>query len=251
MIDIAVLLPDGLEIGLAVMLVALSFLTSAITASFGLGGGIMMLAGLALVFTPTVVIPVHGFVQLGSNGFRALILRGFIHWNLILWIGLGTILGSLIGGGFAVALPERWFQALIGAFIIYSVWGPQPRVAVRGPLASFVGGTIIAGLGMIIGATGPLVANFLKSLTDRREIVGTHSAIMTIANLSKIGAFTLFGFAFGQYVPLVLAMIASGFVGTWMGSHFLHRMPEKAFRIGFRAVLTLVALDLLRRALMG
>lgn len=247
--DITVLLPEGLSLSLAFAFVGFSFFTSAITASLGLGGGIMMLAGLAMVFTPTVVIPFHGFVQLGSNGFRALMLKAYIHWQLILWIGLGMVLGSLLGGSLAVALPESVFLAAIGIFILYSVWGPQPKVAVRGPFASFFGGTAIAALGMIIGATGPLVANFLKSLTDRRDVVATHSMIMTINNLAKVTAFTLFGFAFGQYLPLMLAMIASGFLGTWLGSHLLHRMPERTFRVGFKAVLTLVALNLLRSAI--
>jgi uncharacterized membrane protein YfcA len=43
-------------------------------------------------------------------------------------------------------------------------------------------------------------------------------------------------------------MIASGFVGTALGSRLLVKVPESAFRWGFRIVLSLVALDLLRHA---
>ena len=49
-------------------------LGSLITASVGLGGGTLTLATMALLMSPTVLIPIHGVVQLGSNFGRALLL---------------------------------------------------------------------------------------------------------------------------------------------------------------------------------
>ena len=57
------------------------------------------------------------------------------------------------------------------------------------------------------------------------------------------------GFAFAAYLPLIVAMVVAGFAGTAIGSHLLVRVPEHIFRVGFKIVLTLVALDLLREAL--
>jgi uncharacterized protein len=44
-------------------------------------------------------------------------------------------------------------------------------------------------------------------------------------------------------------MIATGLAGTATGSLVLARMPETRFRNGMRLVLSLMALDLIRRAL--
>jgi uncharacterized membrane protein YfcA len=85
-------------------------------------------------------------------------------------------------------------------------------------------------------------------LPDRRQLVATHAMLMTIQNTFKIATFTVLGFAFASYLPLVLAMVLSGFVGTTIGSRLLVRVPEKVFRIGFKIVLTIVALDLIRGA---
>ena len=63
----------GIGAATASALVFLSFLTSAITASIGGGGGLLMLAAMATVIPAAAVIPVHGLVQLGSNGGRALL----------------------------------------------------------------------------------------------------------------------------------------------------------------------------------
>ena len=67
----------------------------------------------------------------------------------------------------------------------------------------------------------------------------------------KILVFGLLGFAFAPYVPLLAAMIATGFLGTLAGTALLRRVPEARFRIAFRAVLTVLAVDLMRRGFAG
>jgi uncharacterized membrane protein YfcA len=57
------------------------------------------------------------------------------------------------------------------------------------------------------------------------------------------------GFAFRQYLPLILLMVVAGFAGTQVGSRLLTRVPENVFRFAFRILLSLVALGLIRRAL--
>jgi uncharacterized membrane protein YfcA len=129
------------------------------------------------------------------------------------------------------------------------IWVPRPDVRTRGPVMSFVGGAVISFAGMIVGVTGPLVLTFIRAIGDRRELVATHAALMSFQNTAKIAAFVFYGFAFAAYLPLILAMVASGFVGTLVGSRLLNKMPETAFRYGFRILITILALDLLRRGL--
>ncbi len=243
------LLPPGVDPGLGLVLIGLSFATSLVTATLSLGGGTLMIAVLALVFPPAVVVPLHGFIQLGSNSGRALVQRAHIQWHLIVWISLGAVLGVTVGGLFASSLPDHLFTAAIGVFIIITAWLPQPRIVGENPVVQVAGGAVIAALSMVVGATGPLVATFIKGLADRRQLVATHAMLMTIQTMLKVVAFMLLGFAFGAYLPLMLAMILSGFVGTALGSRLLVHVPEAAFRIGFKLILTLVALDLIRGAL--
>ena len=234
---------------MALVLVGLSFVTSLITATFSLGGGMLMLAVLALVFPPAVVVPLHGAIQLGSNAGRALVQRAYVQWHFVLWITLGGVVGTVAGGQFASLLPETLFRILIGSFVIVTTWLPQPRIAARSPVVQFIGGVVISAIGMVVGAAGPLVAVFSKSIPDRRQLVATHAMLMTLQNLFKIVVFVALGFAFADYLPLLAAMIAIGFVGTAIGSRLLVKVPESAFRWGFKIVLSLVALDILREAL--
>jgi uncharacterized membrane protein YfcA len=192
---------------------------------------------------------VHGCVQLGSNGGRAIVQREHIQWKLIAWIMLGAVFGTMIGGQFVAYLPEHLFTIAIAAFVLITTWLPQPKIVGENRLVQFLGGVIISALSMVVGATGPLVATFMKGLADRRQLVASHAMLMTVQNTFKVATFTALGFAFGAYLPLILVMVLAGFAGTALGSRLLIKVPERVFRIGFKLILTVVALDLIRGAL--
>ena len=82
----------------------------------------------------------------------------------------------------------------------------------------------------MVGATGPLVAVLLAKFfdNDRRALVATHAAGMTAQHLLKIFVFGFAGFAFGAWLPLIAAMVLSGYLGTLYGSSLLERLPADA-----------------------
>src|SRR3546814_16866505 len=83
---------------------------------------------------------------------------------------------------------------------------------------------------MFFGATGTFVAAMVKSMRfGRLEHVATHSACMVAQHFIKVVAFGLLGFNYGPYAGLVVAMIASGFVGTVVGKHVLVKMNDVIF----------------------
>lgn len=244
------MLAPGVDSLTATGLVALSLVTSLITATFSLGGGSLLISAMALVLPPVVVIPVHGCVQFGSNAGRAWVQRAHIQWPFILWVTLGAVLGSLIGGRAAFLLPERWFTAAIGLFVLVTTWLPSPRGFTSSRAVQFVGGTVVSAVSMVVGAAGPLLAAFVRGIPDRRQLVATHAMLNSLQHAIKIVVFAAMGFAFRDYLPLILLMVASGFVGTTIGSRLLTRVPERVFRIAFRLLLSAVALGLIRRALL-
>ncbi|NOZ32326.1 MAG: sulfite exporter TauE/SafE family protein, partial [Alphaproteobacteria bacterium] len=213
-----------------------------------LGGGSLMIAVMAIYFPPAIVIPVHGCIQLASNGGRAAVQRAHIQWRFAFWFALGSAFGAAVGGQIAILLPENLFKAAIGLFILYLVWIPRRTAPTDGAPATVLAGLFTSAISMVVGISGPLVAAFLRGLKDRRQIVGTHAFLMSVQNLFKVLAFVLLGFAFTQYLPFIIAMAIAGFLGTLIGSQLLDRLPERLFRLGFRIVLTGVALELLRRA---
>lgn len=242
----------GLELWSALLMCAVSFIGSFIAASLGLGGGLLVMATMASLLPPTVLIPLHGIVQLGSNAGRALIMRSEILTHVVPAFLLGTIIGALIGGQVVVSLPTQVLQIVLGGFVLYATWGPKFRASEPGKKTFFGVGLVGAFVTMFVGATGPLVAPFAAAASDKRQnVVATHATLMTIQHGFKVIAFGFLGFAFGPYIPLLVGLLACGFIGTYAGKHMLNFMPEHIFRIGLKAVITALALRLLYAGVFG
>ena len=242
----------GLELWSALLMCAVSFIGSFIAASLGLGGGLLVMATMASLLPPTVLIPLHGIVQLGSNAGRALIMRSEILTHVVPAFLLGTIIGALIGGQVVVSLPTQVLQIVLGGFVLYATWGPKFRASEPGKKTFFGVGLVGAFVPMFVGATGPLVAPFAAAASDKRQnVVATHATLMTIQHGFKVIAFGFLGFAFGPYIPLLVGLLACGFIGTYAGKHMLNFMPEHIFRIGLKAVITALALRLLYAGVFG
>lgn len=246
---VVALLPDGLGIRVAAFLVIASFFTSALTASFGVGGGVAMLALMGLFLPVAALIPVHGAVQLGSNTGRAWHQRAAIRHDIFVPFILGSLAGAVAGAFVVVQLPDAVLKLVLGAFIIAVTWTTIPGLEKLGRIGLAVGSAVTALLTMMVGATGMLLASVFAQVIreDRKALVATQAAGMTIQHFLKIVVFGLAGFAFSAWLPLIAVMIGSGYLGTVYGSRWLERLPEESFRRWFRIGLTLLALDLVRQ----
>ncbi len=244
----------GTELSLAdfSFLAGVSLVASFATAAFGAGGGILSLASMALVLPPATLVPLNGIVQVGSNCGRAWLMREHIQWSVVPVFFVGTIIGAAVGGKFVITLPTTTLQIILAIFIIYAMWGPKFTASRPGKKTFFVVGIFAAFATMFVGATGPLLAPFTVASSDKRqEVVASHGALMTIQHGLKCIVFGLLGFAFGPYIPLLAAMLAAGFVGSFFGKMALNKLPEKAFRQIFKWGITLIAIRLLYKGIVG
>ena len=238
--------PSEVSLGVGALLIAVSFLTSALTAAVGIGGGVALLAVLVSVVPPLIALPVHGIVQIGSNAGRAGLMREHIRWDIFGPFAWGSLLGIVAGALVFVTLPTTTLQILLGVFILYSVWAPKLRPADI-PLRGFaVVGAVATFCTMFVGATGPMLAAFLSPVRfQRHNVVATHATCMTLQHSLKAVAFGFLGFNYWPWLVLLAAMIGSGFVGTIIGRQVLNNLPEQVFQRGFQIILTLLALRLL------
>jgi uncharacterized membrane protein YfcA len=228
--------------GLAVAALATAF----ISAVSGTAGGLILLAILAFVFPPVLLIPVHTIVQLGAAGSMLVSRWRYLMRETLLPFTLGAIIGAAIGGWIFVSLPQSTLQVILGVSILILAWIPQ--IARFGPERGrfVVVGFVTTFLGVFISATGTLLATFTAAVApDRRNHIATVGGLMCIVHVAKIVAFGILGVGFGSYAPLMAAMIATSIIGTWLGKMVLDRIPERLFRIAFQIILTVLALRLI------
>ena len=244
------LIPPELSMLSATGLVALSFFTSALTAAVGIGGGLLLLTVMVSFLPPIIVLPVHGVIQLGSNGGRMAVMRQHVDWRIWGFFAIGSILGVILAGQVFINLSLEVLRAVLGLFVLYAVWTPKLRpsnIGLKGYTLVGIGTTFIT---MFVGATGPLVSSFLSpEKLGRERMVATLASCMTIQHGLKGIAFGVLGFYFQPWIPVIVVMIASGFLGTLLGRRILKGLPERLFSRLFRIVLTLLAGRLLYLAI--
>jgi len=212
----------------------------------GTVGGLGLLAVMAIFFTPSILVPVHTFVQLGVGSSRAIIMWRYVLKETLLPFIIGAALGASLGAQIYIALPTGILQGIIALMIIVLVW--MPSFTVLGSIKKRFGGLGFAAtfIGMFVSATGTMVGPFVAGAAETRQNhASTMAGLMGICHICKLVAFGFLGISLSAYLPLIAAMIASGILGNFAGRFFLDKMPEHWFRRTFKILMTALAFRLL------
>lgn len=223
-----------------------SFATNYMSIVAGTAGGLLLLVIMAGMFPPSILVPLHTLVQLGSGTSRVFMMWDWVLKGTLVPFAVGAAIGAALGASVFVSLPEGLLMGFLAIFIIIMTWTPSlgrygsvsNRFAAVGFVATF--------LGVFVSATGTIVGPFVASASpDRRNHAATLAALMSITHIAKVAAFLTVGIALGAYVPLMGGMIAGGMLGNWAGERTLSRMREEWFRTFFKVAMTLMSLRLL------
>lgn len=233
------------------VLVVTTLLTAALSAIVGMAGGIALLGVMLLFFDPLVAIPIHGVVQLVSNGSRTVVQRRHVRWDILARYGVLALPGGVLGLMVAKQLPPEGLKAAIGVFVLIATWRPGLFMLGRHPEEIDAGrrflvlGGVTGVLNILIGATGPLIAPFFLNLgLTRHALIGTKAACQALGHTVKIVVFAIGGFVFAPFAVLLGCMVPAAIGGTWLGSRILDRVDEVWFTRLYKGVLTIVALRL-------
>jgi uncharacterized membrane protein YfcA len=243
---------DGTELA---VIGATVFVTAVLSGVLGMAGGIALLAVLLVYLPPLVAIPLHGVIQLVSNGSRVLVQRRHARLDWIAWYALPLIPAGLLGLRVAQALPERLVEGAIGAVVLLATWLPRQGRAgepsVRRPRLRFLAlGSFSGFLSVVLGAVGPIIDPFFLGLgLSRQALVGTKAACQTLGHTVKVGIFGVAGFAFAEHAPLLALGALCAVAGSFVGSRLLDRLSERSFLWLYRSVLTALAVRLIWNAL--
>jgi uncharacterized membrane protein YfcA len=237
-----------LELLTLVVLVGAALAGSTLSGFLGMGGGIFLLTVMFLCgLEPALAIPIHALVQLTSNGTRAVLFREHVRWSAWRTFALCALPFPVLGLALASRLDPEQTKVMIGALVIFATWKPKGWKVAWGERPAFAAVGVVAGtLGVVVGATGPLIAPFfLRDGWRKEEIIATKAACQVFIHVQKILAFGFVGFSFAKELPHVVPLAAAVILGTWCGKKILAHLSEARFRMAYRVVLTGLALRLL------
>ncbi|HEX4095404.1 MAG TPA: TSUP family transporter [Caulobacteraceae bacterium] len=225
-------------------IVAMSFLTAALSGVFGMAGGLALKGALALVLPVSATFVVHGMLQLVANGWRAILHRKFVNWRIVAVYALGAFaIAGVIG--LIVYEPTRATLYLLMGLAPLLVWMPQGWIKVDAsrPGQAFICGVAVTGMNLTAGVAGPLLdVFFVRTALTRHQIVATKAATQVFSHLMKIVVYgaPLFA-AGGKGVPplWVFALaIPLSMLGTAAGGVVLNRLSDVDFKRYLRLILT-------------
>ena len=156
---------------------------------------------------------------------------------------IGSFIGSSFGGLMFVQFPSWIIQVVVGSFILWTVYGKIPSIKSK---YMVFGGIFSSFLTMFFGATGPFIAGMVKTMKlNPLSHTATQAALMSMQHAIKVLVFGFMGFSFSDYFHIILLMIISGFIGTYIGKKVLIKFGQKYFKIFLNSILTIISIYLI------
>lgn len=229
-----------------VLLSLVNFLTSTMTAITGLGGGMILIGVMPLFLPAFAVVPVHGATQLASNASRAWFGRQHLQFDDVLPYLVGALLGAGVFGAAVYFVRLDIIPLLIGVYILLTQWSKAFNRLLKSVENFYVVGFIQVGISLFVGSPGPLhMPLLLKKYPDTHVAVTTASLVMTIMHGLKIAVYVLTGFAFLDYWQVIIMMIVSAVIGSWVGVKLRHRFSMHWLKRALPWLLSVIALKLI------
>ncbi|WPP44962.1 sulfite exporter TauE/SafE family protein [Pseudomonas sp. AN-1] len=240
---------------------------------FGVGGGMIIVPVLvysfqAQGFAPEVLTHMAVGTSLATiaftsiNSIRAHHKRGAVRWEIVRWLTLGILGGSVLGGLTASLLQGEWLQKIIGVFAIsmaaQMAFNLQPKASGGVPGKAGLGGagTVIGWASAIIGiGGGSLTVPFLswRSVPMQQAVATSAACGLPIAVASAL-SFMWLGHGEAQlpdwslgfvYLPAVVGIAATSMFFARFGAQLAHKLSPLVLKRLFALLLLAVGLNFL------
>ncbi len=228
--------------------------------TIGFAMPLIMISALSSIMAPDIALAALIVSVLTTNlqqslrfGWKAAIQTSREYWRMIAMIALGIA----ISAPFVVGMSHQLLFVLLGVpvtgYALMQIFGWRPRMDPRHRNKAEVGLGLVGGLyGGISGVWGPPVIVYLLAIDapkpDMVRVQGVvyllGAVVLTVAHLGS-------GVLNPVTLPLSFAMVVPATLGMWLGFKLQDKLNAERFRFWTLIVLIVIALNLLRRGLMG
>ncbi len=257
-------------------LLFLGCFTGFLAGLLGIGGGMLMVPFMTMLFTAKQFAPQHivhmavatslaTILFTSISSIRAHNARGAVRWDVVRWLAPLAFLGTVIGAQFASQLKTPWLALFFGLFVGYSalqMLGAK-KVAASKTMPSNIA---VLGVGGLIGFVSSLVGaggGFITVPFLSSRSVPLHQAVASSAAMGlPIAAGGLLGYIFAGlsvqslpsgawgyiYVPALLGCAATSVLFAPLGAKTAHKLPVAQLKKIFAFLLMALAAYMLCKA---
>ncbi len=232
--------------------------TSAISAVFGMTGGMILMFALGSIYPIATAMVLHGMAQMISNFYRFWLLRAHVEWRVLPGYVLGMSLAALVAL-FLVFQPNHQLVNLrLGVLALLSLHPPIAKsLGLHRRGRSLFCGFAITSLQFIAGASGPLLHIFyVGSTSNQHSIIATKALTQTLSHGAKIIVYWFLALKLTNDPPTVNWLAASTLfmgvlIGTRIGKYLLDIFSHKDLPKITRHILCVMGLVFIAKGLMG
>ncbi len=240
---------------------------------FGVGGGLVLVPLLFMIFSAQGFAPAHLMhMALGTAmatisitsiaSMRAHHGHGAVRWDIVRHMAPGLMLGTLAGSSIASRAPTHEL-AVIFTVIVYLAalqmmldLKPKPSRSLPGNLGLLLVGACVGSVSSLVSAGGGFMSIpfMVWSNVAIHQAVGTSSALGFPIAIAGVIGYTLSGWnspglpawSCGYiYLPAFAGVVLMSFVMAPVGARLAHRLPVKQLKRAFGGFLALLATKML------
>ncbi len=258
-------------------LLALGAVTGFAAGLLGIGGGMMMVPFLTLIFTARGY-PEQHVVHMAIATSLATILftsiasvrahhsHGAVIWRVVRTLAPGIVIGSLIGAQIAGHLPTMWLALIFAVFVGFSALQmlldrkPKPTRELPSAAGMFAVGNVIGIVSALVGAGGGFISvpYLVWSNVKVHNAVATSAALGFPIAAAGTAGYVLAGhaepglpeFTFGFiYLPALFTVALASVITAPLGARTAHALDTKPLKRIFSLMLFVLAGYMLYRGI--
>lgn len=250
----------GIPLVLFALAVGIALFAGMVKGAVGFALPMIMISGFSGFLPPKTALAALVLATVLSNVVQALRQGWGAAWGSVrtYWRLIATVVVFIFVSAPLVKVLPSWVMFLLlgGAILVFTLtqlMGKQLVLhAAHRNRAEILMGAVGGFFGGISGVWGPPVIAYLLSYgTEKTEMVRVQGVVFLIGSFMLLASHLTSGVLNAQTLPLSAAMVIPASIGMWLGFKVHDRLDPVKFRKATLVILTLAALNLIRRGLMG
>ena len=254
--------------------IALGLFTGVSAGLLGIGGGLVMVPTLTMIFSAQAGFPASEILRMALGTSMATILftsisslrthhqHGAVLWRVVFQITPGILFGTAVGPRFAAHVPARplaiFFTLFVCVVAAQMILNLKPKAArdLPGTLGVFGVGTGIGGLSALVAVGGgAMTVPFLTWCNvSPQKAIGTSAAVGFPIALGGALGYVYNGWGEGVlppgslgyvFLPSLAWMVPFSMLAAPFGARMTHRLPVATLKRIFAGLLVILAVRML------
>jgi uncharacterized membrane protein YfcA len=200
----------------------------------GFGSSIFTISFLQFIFSFESVLIITAMLHVFSNTFKIILFLKTIDWRLVLWLGVSSILFSIIGAYLIKFANQDYAKITLGIFLLsFSIFFfLNPTVTVATTFKNSVFGGSVAGfLAGFVGTGGALRGLVMAAFNlEKNFFVGTSAAIDWGVDVSRTWIYITNHFFRPEMIWYLPLLALAALAGSYLGKIILKYIRQELFK---------------------